>query len=129
MVGKEDIQYPTVGLSFGMESIMEIISNRSKQLVQYPAVIVIPVGDTIAEVLKAAAELRNSGIRTRIDTSRRKLKKSLASASSKGVSYVILIGEDEAAAGRLRLKDMNEMSETVVSVDEAIQILLNDLLK
>ncbi|MHA7963217.1 histidine--tRNA ligase [Paenibacillus sp. CAU 1782] len=123
LVGKEDIQYPTVGLSFGMESIMEMISNRFIQPLQRATVVVIPIGDTIAEALKAAAEIRSSGIRTQVDTSKRKLKKSLASAAGKGIPYVIFIGEDEASAGSLRLKDMNEMSETVVSVTEAIQMI------
>ncbi|MDQ0111245.1 histidine--tRNA ligase [Paenibacillus harenae] len=125
LVGRDDIQYPTVGISFGMESIMEMISNRSIQQIQKPSVVVIPIGDNtiIAEALKVSAELRNSGIRTRIDTGKRKLKKSLASASSKSIAYVILIGENEAAAGNLRLKDMNKMTETVVSLNEA-KILL-----
>lgn len=125
LVGKEDIQYPTVGISFGMESIMEMISNRSNQQIQCPSVVVIPIGDTLAEALKVSAELRNSGIRTRIDTSKRKLKKSLASASSKGIANVILIGENEAAAGNLRIKDMNEMIETVASLKEVKKRLLN----
>lgn len=122
LVGKQDIQYPTVGLSFGMESIIEMMSTRTSQI-QPPSVVVIPIGDTIAETLKVSAELRKSGIRARIDTSKRKLKKSLASASSKGIPYVILIGENEALAGNLRLKDMNEMTETVVNVSEAIGLL------
>lgn len=124
LVGKQDIQYPTVGLSFGMESIIEMMSNRNSQI-QPPSVVVIPIGDTIAEALQVSAELRNSGIRTRLDTNKRKLKKSLASASSKGIPYVILIGENEASAGNLRLKDMNEKTETVVSVTEAIDFLKN----
>ncbi|TVY10345.1 His/Gly/Thr/Pro-type tRNA ligase C-terminal domain-containing protein [Paenibacillus cremeus] len=88
-------------------------------------VVVVEIGDTIGEALQVSAELRNNGIRKRIDTSKRKLKKSLASASSKGVPYVIFIGENEAADGTLRLKDMNEMTETVVSVKEAKKLLLN----
>lgn len=125
LVGKDDIQYPTVGISFGMESILEMISNRSIQQIQCPTVVVIPIGHTIAEALKVSAELRNTGIRTRIDTSKRKLKKSLASASSKGIANVVLIGENEAAAGNLRIKDMYEMTETVVNLEEAKKLLLN----
>ncbi|REE67582.1 histidyl-tRNA synthetase [Paenibacillus taihuensis] len=125
LIGKEDMQYPTVGLSFGMESLMELISSRDNLQLQSPSVVVLPIGDTISEALKVAAELRNAGIRTRVDTTKRKLKKSLASASAKGIAYVILIGESEAQAGKLRLKDMNEMSETVVEVEEALYLLQN----
>ncbi|OOC61684.1 histidine--tRNA ligase [Paenibacillus ihbetae] len=122
LVGKKDVRYPTVGLSFGMESIIEMMSNRNTPI-KPPSVVVIPIGDTIAEALRVSAELRNSGVRVRIDNSKRKLKKSLASVSSKAIPYVIFIGENEASAGNLRLKDMNEMTETVVNVTEAIDFL------
>lgn len=97
LVGREDIVYPTVGLSFGMESIMEMIRNRPIET-NKPLVVVIPIGETIPEGLTAAAALRNCGIHTRLADNRRKLKKTLASASAESIPYAILIGEDEAAA-------------------------------
>lgn len=124
LVGREDIIYPAVGLSFGMESIMELLNNRS---IEWPraCAAVIPIGETIAEVLKAAAELRAEGIRTTIDTTRRKLKKSLAAASSSGIRYVLLIGEDEAADGKVRLKDMEEKTEMIGTMEEILYLLRN----
>ena len=104
LVGREDIVYPTVGLSFGMESIMEMIRNRPIET-NKPLVVVIPIGETIPEGLTAAAALRNCGIHTRLADNRRKLKKTLASASAESIPYAILIGEDEAAAGMVRLKN------------------------
>jgi histidyl-tRNA synthetase len=122
LIGRDDIQYPTVGISFGMESIMEMLENRP---VQIPGalVVVIPIGETVTEVLKSAAILRASGIRTSIETSKRKLKKSLATASSKGIRYVMLIGESEVSLGKVRLKDMIEMTETVLTIQDAISII------
>ncbi|ULL18599.1 histidine--tRNA ligase [Paenibacillus sp. H1-7] len=119
LVGREDVDYPTVGISFGMESIMEMLQTRPIEAAG-ACVTVIPIGETNPESLKAAAELRASGIRTSLDTSKRKLKKSLASAASNRIRYVVLIGEDEAAAGKVRLKDMDEMTEAVVALEEAI---------
>lgn len=125
LVGREDIPYPTVGMSFGMESIMELLRSRPMPAGR-PSVVVIPIGNTIPEALKASAELRNRGIRTRLDTSRRKLKKSLAIASSQGIGYAILIGESEAAAGLLRLRDMNRRTEIVAGVQEVTSLLQNE---
>ncbi|GGG89343.1 histidine--tRNA ligase [Paenibacillus radicis (ex Gao et al. 2016)] len=122
LAGREDIQYPTAGISFGMESIMEMLKERPIPL-PMPLAAVIPIGDTTPEALKAAAELRASGIRTSIEMSRRKLKKALASAASKGIRYVILIGSEEAEAGMLRLKDMRAMTETLLSVQDAIAVI------
>ncbi|WP_018754412.1 histidine--tRNA ligase [Paenibacillus terrigena] len=126
LIGRNDIDYPTVGLSFGMESIMEMLKNRAN-LVPVASVLVIPIGDTAPEALGIAADLRANGVRTRTDFSKRKLKKSLASASSQGIRYVILIGEDEARAGKVRLKDMNEMTESVVTAEEALYCIEHSL--
>lgn len=119
LAGKEDRSYPTAGISFGMESIMEMMKDRPVQTPQ-PLAVVIPVGETAAEALKTAAVLRSGGIRTALEASGRKLRKLLASAASKGIRYVVLIGDDEAIAGKIRLKDMNELTEEVVTVQEAV---------
>lgn len=47
LAGKEDRSYPTVGISFGMESIMEMMKDRPVQTPQ-PLAVVIPVGETAA---------------------------------------------------------------------------------
>lgn len=122
LIGRDDIQYPTVGISFGMESIMEMLKNRPVQLPS-ALVVVIPIGETVPEVLKTAAKLRTNGFRTSIDISGRKLRKSLATASSKKIRYVILIGENEEKLGKLRLKDMDEQKELVLSIQEVIDLI------
>lgn len=123
LVGREDIRYPTAGLSFGMESIMELIKERPQPLPQ-PLAVVMPIGETAAAALKTAAAFRSSGIRTAVESNKRKLKKSLAAVAAKGIRYAILIGEDEAKAGKVRIKDMEERTELVVSVQEAIERIL-----
>lgn len=123
LVGREDIVYPTVGLSFGMESIMEMIRNRPIET-NKPLVVVIPIGETIPEGLTAAAALRNRGIHTRLADNRRKLKKTLASASAESIPYVILIGEDEAAAGMVRLKKMTEGKEVTLTLQKAVELII-----
>ncbi|BFH66876.1 MAG: histidine--tRNA ligase [Paenibacillus dendritiformis] len=117
--GRQDAAYPTVGLSFGMESIMALVARRPAERTRASAV-VIPIGDTLAQALRTAAALRANGIRTSLDTSGRKLRKSLASAASQRIRFVLLIGESEAAIGAIRLKDMAEQTEAVITVEEAI---------
>ncbi|MGZ9585780.1 histidine--tRNA ligase [Paenibacillus marinisediminis] len=122
LVGREDIQYPTVGLSFGMESIMEMLEGRQIETAQ-AAVVIIPIGNTLPSVLNTAAQLRKNEIRVSCDTSGRKLKKSLASVSAKGIPFVILIGEDEAAQDMIQVKDMSQNTSYTVTVDEAIHFI------
>ncbi|WP_219835055.1 histidine--tRNA ligase [Paenibacillus sp. R14(2021)] len=118
LVGRDDIAYPTVGLSFGMESIMAMLEGRSIETRAAEAV-VIPIGENVPEALRAADVLRKQGIRTRTEAGR-KLKKALAAASAKGTPYAILIGEEEKCNNQVRLKAMNEKSEFVLTIEEAV---------
>lgn len=74
LVGREDIQYPTVGLSFGMESIMALLAERPIQERKTAEVMVIPVGETLPQALIAAAELRACSIRTSLVSGKENLK-------------------------------------------------------
>ncbi|MEK4853275.1 histidine--tRNA ligase [Paenibacillus sp. FSL H7-0756] len=122
LVGREDIEYPTVGISFGMESIMALLGERPADTADRSGVLIIPIGGGyLPQALVAAAALRSAGIRTSVDTGTRRLKKTLAAASAKGVRYVIMVGESEAAEQKLRLKDMELGSEQLVTVEEAIR--------
>lgn len=123
LVGREDMEYPTVGLSFGMESIMALLAERSVQENDTATVMVIPIGDTLPQALIAAAELRACSVRTNLVSGQRKLKKQLATASAKNIRYVILIGESEASVDKVCLKDMKEQTEVMVSLDEAIYLI------
>ncbi|ASA20579.1 histidine--tRNA ligase [Paenibacillus donghaensis] len=123
LVGREDIPYPTVGLSFGMESIMALLAERSGTVSTAAEVVVLPIGDTLPQALLAAAGLRAAGIRTALDTSGRKLKKLLAAAVAAGNRYALLIGESEAAAGKVQLKDMQQREELTLTVEEAIALI------
>ncbi|OWR31980.1 histidine--tRNA ligase [Saccharibacillus sp. O23] len=119
LVGREDLPYPTVGLSFGMESIMAMLAKREIDLPQ-PQALVIPIFGATAPALAAAGLLRAGGVRTSVELSGRKLKKSLAGAAARGIRYVILVGEDEAAAGQVRLKDMDRQTEEALTAEEAL---------
>ncbi|MEK5236324.1 histidine--tRNA ligase [Paenibacillus sp. FSL L8-0470] len=122
LVGREDIEYPTVGISFGMESIMALLGERPVQQ-EPPGVWIVPIGGNMPQVLLAAARLRAAGIRITVDSGTRKLKKTMAAASAKGIRYCLLLGESEAALGKLRLKDMSAHKEELLTVEEAISLI------
>lgn len=122
LIGREDMVYPAVGLSFGMESMMEMIRDRPIPATT-PKVVVLSIGDTVGEALNAAAVLRSSGVKTGMEPAGRKLKRALASLESRAVRYALLLGEDEVQTGRVRLKDMKIRQEYVVPLDEALFII------
>ncbi|WP_435169385.1 histidine--tRNA ligase [Paenibacillus glycanilyticus] len=122
LIGNEDMTYPAAGLSLGMESIMEMIRDRPFPG-QAPKVVVLSIGDTRGDALMAATVLRSGGIQTGMEPAGRKLKKALASLESRAIRYALLIGEEEARTGKVRLKDMKAREEYVVPLDEALYLL------
>jgi len=122
LIDCEDLNYPAVGLSFGMESIMAILQERETRFATVP-ILILPIGDTLADCLVAANALRRAGIRCRLDGSRRKLKKAIASAASQEIRYLILLGEDEARMGKVILKDLQESSEFALTIEEVIALI------
>lgn len=101
---------------------MTLLENRSIQRAG-ASVVIIPVGVSAVEVLQTAALFRENGLRVKLDMSGRKLKNSLATISASGIRYVLLLGENEWTAGKVRLKDMDERTEIEVTLDEAVYIL------
>lgn len=84
LVGREDIEYPTVGISFGMESIMALLGERPADTADRSGVLIIPIGGGyLPQALVAAAALRSAGIRTSVDTGTRRLKKRWPQLQSK----------------------------------------------
>ncbi|MFK7693849.1 histidine--tRNA ligase [Paenibacillus sp. HJGM_3] len=122
LIGREDLPFPAVGLSFGMESIMALLKERQMPEPAVP-ILIVPIGDTLPKVLAAAAALRRSGLRVRLETRGRKLRKLLPSAAAQGIRYVMLIGETETESNQVRLKDMRQATEDVLTLEKAVEKL------
>lgn len=119
LAGNPELRYPTVGFSFGLEPIMEIVRERPAPHEAAP-VVVVPIGGMIAEAMRVAEAIRACGIRTRLSPAGRKVGKALASAALAGARFAVLIGEDEANSGSVVLKDMNARTEELLAVAKAI---------
>lgn len=123
LAGSPERDCPLVGISFGLESMMELLREEEAR-VDAPAAIVLPVGEeAVSAAAQAAVELRQNGICTRVDYSGRKLGKALAAVSSSGIRYAVLIGPEEIALQQVRLKDLADRTEVTVPLDEAIYII------
>ena len=68
-------------------------------------------------------KLRAAGIRAEMDYERRSLKAQMRSANRVRARYVIVIGPDELAEGKIKLKDMSSGAEKHITLEEAIALL------
>jgi histidyl-tRNA synthetase len=80
--------------------------------------------DSVNESITLAAELRETGLRVDLYPEGDKIGKQFKYASSRGIPYVALIGDDERARGEVSIKDLKTGEQRSVKradVAEAIR--------
>ncbi|HIH11611.1 TPA: histidine--tRNA ligase [Candidatus Woesearchaeota archaeon] len=99
-------EIPAVGLSFGLEPIMDILRRKEKLVAKTPArVFVLPI-NTVAASLQFVQELRDSDIPADISLGKKGVSKNLEYANALGIPLVVIIGDDELKKGEILLRDM-----------------------
>ncbi|CAN5469306.1 histidine--tRNA ligase [soil metagenome] len=122
MFGKEQI--PACGFSLGLERILVVMEERGMfppEIAESTAadvMVTIWNEDTISDSLKLAAELRKQGIRVTIYPEADKLGKQFKYADSIGIPFVTVLGDEEAKAGRVKLKNMSTGEEWMLKPAE-----------
>lgn len=113
-------EVPAVGVAFGIEPIMDTLRLEKKVKSKAAAqVYIIPI-NTISESLKTVQELRENGIAASFCLGKKGVSKNLEYASSLGIPYVIIIGEDELKKKKILLRDMNDGTEQLLAVKDVV---------
>jgi histidyl-tRNA synthetase len=121
-------QIPACGFSLGLERILVVMTERN----MFPAntvgsavdvVVTLFEGEPVAEALRLATELRNSGLSVEIYPEADKLGKQFKYAASRGARFVTVAGAEERARGEVTVKNMvTGEQEAVQRVDVADRI-------
>ena len=80
------------------------------------------------EVFALCAELRAAGLRTEADYQGRSLKSQFKQADKLGARLILIVGGDELAAGKVKVRDMVSHDEELVdrsAIVEAVRRLLS----
>ncbi len=116
-----------VGISFGADRIYDVLNALDlypKEAVNTTKVLFINFGDVeTAYCLPVVAEARKQGIRAEMYPDKVKMKKQMSYANAKSIPFVALAGENEMAAGKLTLKNMETGEQQLVSPEELIAIV------
>ena len=115
---------PACGFSFGLERIIVVMTERNmfpSELVSSPADVLVTVWneECFNESLALAVDLRRRGFRVDLYPEADKLAKQFKYASSRGVPFVAVIGDDERARGEVGIKDMRTGEQRSVKRDSA----------
>ncbi len=113
-----------VGVSFGADRIYDVLNALDlypKEAVNSTQVLFINFGETeTAYCLPIVGKLRQAGIRSEIFPDKAKMKKQMSYANAKNIPFVVLAGENEMAAGKVTLKNMESGDQTLVTAEELI---------
>lgn len=112
-----------VGISFGADRIYDVLNGLNlypERLGAASQMMFVNFGEAEAAAsLRAVKVLRAAGISCELYPDAAKLKKQMTYANNAGIPYVAIIGEAEAAAGTVTVKNMAEGTQVTVPVAEA----------
>ncbi|WP_370455640.1 histidine--tRNA ligase [Synechococcus sp. RSCCF101] len=100
---------PAIGWALGMERLLLLLSQQQTQPVEAsaPQACVLSRGAAAeARALQLARRARSAGLRVELDLTGAAFGKQFRRADRSGARWALVIGEEEAAAGRVRLKDL-----------------------
>ncbi|PRY12306.1 histidyl-tRNA synthetase [Pontibacter ummariensis] len=116
-----------VGFSFGVDRIYDVL----EELGLFPSSSQVGTKALIVQFDKASEryglpvlqKLRDAGIASELYPEAAKLKKQMGYADQKNIPYVILIGSEEMATGKLKLRNMEQGEQQDLTVEEIISTL------
>ncbi|MGM9618752.1 MAG: histidine--tRNA ligase [Oscillospiraceae bacterium] len=119
-----DKQLPGVGISIGLTRLFYVLGEQgllNQDLPTAPCdVLVLPMTENLEAVIAAATAFREAGLRVQLYGEQKKFKQKMNYADKLGVPYVLILGEDEIAAGNVGCKDMRSGQQITVPAEEAI---------
>jgi histidyl-tRNA synthetase len=119
-VGGMDL--PATGISLGLDRILEVMKERKMfDWKTTTEVFVANVGNTEKDAIKISEELRKEGLQSQTNVMEWNLDKQLEYADKIGVPYVVIVGEKELKAKKLKLRDMKSKKEE--------ELVLKDIMK
>jgi histidyl-tRNA synthetase len=118
--GRPDLS--ATGAAGGME---RIAISLSRDAVRHSPLVYVAVADKNAqdESYRVLRELRANGVPAESALQEKALAKQLEDASRRGASWVIILGEKEAQAGKVTLRDMTSRTEELISFAAAFDRL------
>ncbi len=111
---------PACGFSLGLERIIVVMTEREMfppELVNAPADVMVTIWneEAINDSITLAMELRTAGLRVDLYPEADKIGKQFKYASSRGIPFVAVVGEEERARREVALKNLSTGEQQTLS--------------
>jgi len=126
MYASNNRQYPAVGISFGLEPITDALKLNLQELRKTVAELYIIPIQTFKESLVIATTLREAGLNVDLDLMDKGISKNLDYANTLKIPFVAFIGETELKEQKIKLKNMIDGSEKLLTLDEVYDVVSNE---
>jgi histidyl-tRNA synthetase len=115
-------QIPGFGFGMGDVTLMDFLETHGLSPTPRSEVdvAVIPVAEELSDAARSVAnKLRSNGLRTSTPLELRKLGKEITRADKSGAQVVVIIGQEDWAAGNVTVRNLATKEQRQVSLDEA----------
>ena len=117
-----------VGISFGADRIFDVLNTLNlypTDALRTTQMLFVNFGETeTAYCMPLAAACRKAGIRTEVFPDTAKMKKQMAYANAKGITFVGMAGENEIKEGKITLKNMVTGEQTLLDAKQLTDTIL-----
>ena len=115
---------PAVGLSLGIDRILESLNFSDSTAYTYAKVFVACVNDgNYTYALGITNQLRVNGVQAEINLASRNLSNQFAYANALKVKYAVIIGDVEMNSGKIKLRNLLSGNEQTISFEEALGVI------
>ena len=115
-------KYPTVGISFGLNVIYEILKERADLSNESQIDVYIIPMNRYKESLYLADEIRNFNINVEVEMKQTKIRKCFEYANKEKFPFVIVVGDNEIENKNIKVKNMINGIQTEISLDNLLEI-------
>ena len=117
------VDVPATGTTIGLDRIFAAMGQLGMLAGARTTTQVLVVnfgGESLAAALAFAGSLRRAGVAAEVYFEPAKLKKQFSYADKKGIPNVAIIGEEEAAAGKVSIKELASGEQVTLPLAEAL---------
>lgn len=113
---QDNQKYPSVGISIGLDIILEEVSKDKKSVVD---LFIIPIGVDLTDLIN---NLRNKNINVDVNAKNRGISAGFKYAEHYNISNVLLVGSNELEEEKYTLKNLESGKEKKVSFEELLTL-------
>jgi histidyl-tRNA synthetase len=113
---------PATGFAIGLDRVAIAVDMATGEgEVARTGAMVVPMerqGEVMDLAVRAAETLRSVGVRTELEVMRRGTGKALKGADGRGLRWAVIVGTDEAAQGKVALKDLVSGEQSLITLED-----------